>query len=573
MGENVDVKALRARFNSKASTSDTSSRDSGSPKSPRPGFGRAILPVTENNPAHHRLSPTVPLPLTVPGPVRFPRAEPMAASISSRPPSFPRQPPSSGVRAPIQPVDTSMVKQTGEMLQNVMLRHQRPPGTKPAPALAPAQAPAPAPLLPTTPLPLRQQCRQRSAGEVTPLRKPLSPEGPLPLKPKRPPYVNLEPFIRFNRGHALPAPRKSDGSPGSVGRKMSVTGVISPPKPPQRSNKPRRLPRQIASVDIDDNQDTYDDIASFEKNGSWSENSSQCMDRDNDDDDDDVYEFIDGDQDEVNQLNAEKINKKEANKRQEQEKKEQMARQKKANELRRNFQLQGEVEVIQTAKVRHDWHGGGKLDLSVQQGESVDIIRVKNNPGGKWLARSLNGNYGYISNTCVDIDYEAVKRKVLQSKKMDTSLLPPPPPDPPQLLNMDSSNRDSLFQDDDDYDDVQPITEDFPPPPPEIRIDPKVEKELRKKFKYEGPLRVLHTMMVDPNSIIKKPGGKDLHVSQGEVVDIIQLTSSKKALCRNRFGKYGYVSRSLLLPLEGDIYDDVDYTSDIYDNDSPHTDF
>lgn len=54
---------------------------------------------------------------------------------------------------------------------------------------------------------------------------------------------------------------------------------------------------------------------------------------------------------------------------------------------------------------------------------------------------------------------------------------------------------------------------------------------------YEGPLRVLHTMMVDPNSSIKKPGGKDLHVTQGEVLDIVQLTSSKKALCRNRFGK------------------------------------
>lgn len=55
-------------------------------------------------------------------------------------------------------------------------------------------------------------------------------------------------------------------------------------------------------------------------------------------------------------------------------------------------QLQGEVDVLHTAKVRHDWYGGGKLDLKVQQGDSVEIIRVKNNPGGKWLARSRNGN-------------------------------------------------------------------------------------------------------------------------------------------------------------------------------------
>lgn len=49
---------------------------------------------------------------------------------------------------------------------------------------------------------------------------------------------------------------------------------------------------------------------------------------------------------------------------------------------------------------------------------------------------------GYISNTCVDIDYEAVKRKVLNNRKMDTSSLPPPPPDPPQISNMESNNRE-----------------------------------------------------------------------------------------------------------------------------------
>ncbi|CAK6972142.1 FYN-binding protein 1 [Scomber scombrus] len=566
MEESVDVKALRARFNSKANTSDSSSRDSGSPKSPRPGFGRAILPALENNLAHQRLSPTVPPPFAGPGLVRLPRAEPtMAASIPSRPGPFPRPPPNPGIRASFQPADSNKVKQTGERLQNMMRTHQKPAVIKPAPPVAPAQghAPAHAP----TPPPFRQQSRQRSAGEVTPLRKPLPPEGPLPLKPKRPPHVNLEPFLRVTRGAVaptLPAPRRSDASSqGSAGRKMSLPTVISPPKPPQRSNKPRGLPHQIASVDIDDIEDTYDDIASFDKTDSWSDNSSQCVEEDADD----VYEFIDEDQIEVNRSNAEKKNKKEAKKLQEQQKKEQMERQKRENQLKKNFQLQGEVEVINTARVRQDWNGGGKLDLSVRQGESVEIIRVKNNPGGKWLVRSMNGNYGYISNQCVDIDYEAVKRKALQSRKTDTSTLPPAPPDPPHMLNMESNNRDSMDEDDDDYDDVQPIPDDFPPPPLEVSIDPKVEKELRKKFKFDGPFKVLHTMMVDPNSVIKKPGAKDLSVVQGEVLDVIQLTNSKKALCRNRFGKYGYVSRSLLLPMEGDIYDDVDCANDIYDND------
>ena len=210
--ESVDVKALRVRFTNKVSTLDTSSRDSGSPKSPRPGCVRAILPVTEHNLAPHRLSPVFPAPLTGPGPVRFPKPEPLASSIPSTPPSFPRPPFSSGVRAPVPPPDTGKVKQKGEMLQNMMLKHQRPPGPKPAqiPALVPALIPpaVPAPASTAAPLAFRQRPRQRSAGEVTPLRRPLPPEGPLPLKPKRPPSVNLESFMRFSRGPALPAPRK-----------------------------------------------------------------------------------------------------------------------------------------------------------------------------------------------------------------------------------------------------------------------------------------------------------------------------------------------------------------------------
>ncbi|XP_030583465.1 FYN-binding protein 1 [Archocentrus centrarchus] len=544
MGDSVDVKALRAKFNSKSSTSDTSSRDSGSPKSPRPGFGRSILPVTESE-LPQRLSPTVPTHLAGPGLVRLPRIEPMAASIPPRPGSFPRPPPYAGLRAPIQPADPTKVKQTGEMLQSMMLRHQRPPVPQvPRPG---AGSPAPVPSPVSTPLPLRQQPRQRSAGEVTPLRRPLPPEGPMPVKPKRPPSVNLEPF----RKHKKPPPpqRKSDPS---ANRRLSLPTVVNPPKPPQRSDKPNRLQRQIASADLDEEeQDPYDDIG-IDKNENCSDHNSQCVDGD---DDEEVYEMIDEDQGEANMKEAWK----------QQEKK-------KMNELRKKFQLLGEIEVIHTAKVRRDWNGEGTLDLSVHQGDSVEILRVTDTPGGKWLARSMNGNYGYISNSCVDIDYEAVKIKH-GYKRSNPSGLPPPPPDPPQLSNMESNNRDSMLEDDDDYDDVQPITEEFPPPPPEISIDPKVEKDLKKKFKYDGPIKVLHTMMVNPNSIIKKPGAKDLPVTQGELLDVIQLTNNKKALCRNRFGKYGYVSRSLLLQMEQDIYDDVDYADDVYDNDSLQNDY
>lgn len=50
----------------------------------------------------------------------------------------------------------------------------------------------------------------------------------------------------------------------------------------------------------------------------------------------------------------------------------------------------GDIEVLHMGRVRHDWQGG-KHDLSVRQGNRVEIIRVKNNPEGRWLARTQTG--------------------------------------------------------------------------------------------------------------------------------------------------------------------------------------
>ncbi|XP_056271390.1 FYN-binding protein 1 isoform X3 [Pseudoliparis swirei] len=564
-GDSVDVKALRSRFTSQTRTSETSSRDSGSPQSPRPGFGGPIL--TEEDLAHRRPTPTVPPPTASPGPVWSPRPEPTADPVPSRPASGP------GVRASVQPAEPGKVKLKGELLQNLMLKHQGPPAPRPGLALGPT----------TTPLPLQRS----SAVDGTPLRRPLPPGGLAPLKPKRPPKVTLEAFLRLRRGPGPPGP------PGPRPADEVRPAVVGPPKPlqpirpdrtirtirsdrtirPDRPVSPIRAggpPLHAGSIAADDQQDVYDDVEGFEDNEAWSDSGSHSLDGD----EDDVYEFIDEEQLEMNRLNTEKLNKKEEKSRKAQEKKNQVERRKKENELKKNFQLQGEVEVLHTARVRHDWPAGGKLELSVRRGESVEILRVKDNPGGRWLARSLGGSYGYISNSCVDVDYEAVKRNLLQSRQTASSSssspqLPPLPPPDPLMSHGEGRSRDGTLQDDEDYDDVEPITDEFPPPPPDIR-DHKVEKELKKRFKYEGPLRVLHTMMVDPNGVLKKPGGKDLPVTHGEVVDVVQITNCKKALCCNRFGKYGYVSRSLLLTMERDIYDDVDYPDDVYDNDSLH---
>uniref|UniRef100_W5M0F2 Helically-extended SH3 domain-containing protein n=1 Tax=Lepisosteus oculatus TaxID=7918 RepID=W5M0F2_LEPOC len=230
-------------------------------------------------------------------------------------------------------------------------------------------------------------------------------------------------------------------------------------------------------------------------------------------------------------------------------------KQKKESEIRKKFKLTGPIEVLHAAKARHDWRGT-KNDLCVRQGDSLEIIRVKNNPEGKWLARTPKGacEDGYISNTCVDVDYEEVKRKI-RSQTLESS---PGPTVIDEDFYDDVGSSDQMNR---NYSQLKifvrslshylPITT---PTPCSFSLDPKKskkqekeEKEFRKKFKFEGPIEVICQMMVNPNASLKKGGGKDLTLVCGEILDVIQLVNDKKALCRNSQGKYGYVPRIALL--------------------------
>lgn len=568
MEESLDVKALMAKFSAKAHAREEIARDNGPHNYPAPGFARGGLSrpgVTENGRLQNKMLPMVTPKPPGQSPVRFPRS-PMAEQRGYSPPRsqlpperFPRTAQSPGSDTSSQALDSGKIRLTGQLLQNMMLVQQRPQSLQ-----LPPSAPSPGAV--------RQPPGRRSIAEATPLRRPLPPEGPLPMKPKRPPNVNLKPYLRSPKAPqpspAHPGLKENDGSQGFGGRKMSLPGSVLPPGVPRPPPKPTPTP-QLRSDHREENEDTYDDIGSTDQRDSWAEKGSQHTTWASDDSE--VYDSINEDEPNVSRPNVPVKSQSPSKKNQEENPKEKKERQKRQNELRKKFQLKGEVEVIHTARVRHDWQGR-KLDLSVREGENVEIIRVKNNPGGKWLARTLSGKYGYISNTCVDIDYEEVKRRALQSQRLDNPLPPPlPDPLPPRVrLDVPSHCTDSVPQGDDYYDDVQTMHEDFPPPPPEICMDPAVERELKKKFKLEGPVKVLHTMMVDPNGVIRRPGGKDLPVAQGEILDVIQLGGDKRALCRNQFGKYGYVSKSLLLQMEGDIYDDIDHFHDVYDNDSAH---
>ncbi|KAJ8374728.1 hypothetical protein SKAU_G00053080 [Synaphobranchus kaupii] len=563
MEESVDVKALRARFHAQAGMAAV--RGGGSPRTLLPGIGRAGTPMAFNLSANGAVKPIVPKPL--PGTLLVFRP---AKGVFPRPPLSHRA--SSQEHRMALPVAErpGRVKATGEMLQTMMLK-QLPVQDGPIPMQA---------------SPVSTSLRsQRSMTEVAPLRRNLPPEGPRPLKPKRPPYVNLESFKKATP--FTPMPRHP--MPGRIhgGSSPYVSGSVSPSGPPRLPAKPSILPQQHPTVLDDDDQDTYDDIDVLppppppppqytgSREDSWTDHGSTHGDEESGESE--IYEPIDEPEEPFTPTSPDKKKKEDSRRQLELKNKEQRVKQKKENECRKRFKLTEPVEVLHIARARHDWQGG-KNDLSVRQGDSIEIIRVKNNPEGKWLARMLNGTYGYISNTCVDLDYEEVKRSFL-SKAADASLPPPPPPvqDDDFYDDVGSSqplNSSIELDSEDVYDDVQ-VPDEFPLPPPEASLDPKKakkqekeEKEFRKKFKFDGPITVLCNMMVDPNGSIKRGGGKDLSLNRGEILDVIQFMNDKKALCRNEQGKYGYVPRSVLLQAEGEIYDDIDNQAVVYDNDS-----
>lgn len=55
------------------------------------------------------------------------------------------------------------------------------------------------------------------------------------------------------------------------------------------------------------------------------------------------------------------------------------------------LQLTGPIDVIHQAKACCDVKGG-KNELSFKQGEQIEIIRITDNPEGKWLGRTSRGS-------------------------------------------------------------------------------------------------------------------------------------------------------------------------------------
>ncbi|XP_074157503.1 PML-RARA-regulated adapter molecule 1 [Sminthopsis crassicaudata] len=100
-------------------------------------------------------------------------------------------------------------------------------------------------------------------------------------------------------------------------------------------------------------------------------------------------------------------------------------------------------------------------------------------------------------------------------------------------------------------------TEEISNPLKQHKKEEKAEREFRKKFKFEGDIVTLTRMMIDPNAKTRRGGGRNLAIRRGEIMDVIQFTSKEQILCRDVSGKYGFIPRRALLPLETEVYDDV----------------
>ncbi|XP_010393499.1 FYN-binding protein 1 isoform X2 [Corvus cornix cornix] len=497
--------------------------------------------------------------------------------------------------------------------------------------------------------------------------------GQPPQKPSRPPVVHLGKFRKSRQKNNPKNEGLKQKTPSSAALALPIapshSAVQLPPPPPashpslQVPAAPSLPPRNIkpSSETISpENEENYDDVEFVSQGHGITQRGQES--------DGETYEDI---SDIRPPRRKEKKRDKEDKRRMDQEKKEQKEKEKKEQELRKKFKLTGPIEVLHQARACVD-HKGGKNELTVKQGDKIEIIRLTDNPEGKWLGR-IKGCYGYIKTTMVEIDYDSLKRKqkpstraavkhtesdqetyddvgeqdMTSSQSGDQSgggnMFPPPPSDQDIYDGIDDEDAiaRSVSQDEDKngiwswgilkrlkvkddkkksvrekaakvneaeenenffmssstrqsgkdygdnvYDDVD--SSDFPPPPPDpsssksgsfgkpksdekyvqkLKKMEKEEKEFRKKFKFDGEIKVLYSTTTVQDLSQKRWGYKDLQIKPGESLDIIESTDDTKVLCRNEEGKYGYVLRRNLVQNDGDIYDDIGDDC-IYDNDS-----
>ncbi|XP_041742224.1 FYN-binding protein 1-like isoform X2 [Coregonus clupeaformis] len=371
-----------------------------------------------------------------------------------------------------------------------------------------------------------------NSSPSTPKRNPLPnilALGTAPVKPNRPPTVNLE---KFKKGTEASADSPAGLRKGSVPPPPAShpSNHMAPPLPshPMAPSLPPRPPEAIIQPDPDEN---YDDVGLMNNPPPPPSGGHPSQMTKDSESDEEMYEDLDERWGTVESKEQEKKREREEKKRQEVEKKEQKERERKEQEARKKFKLTGPLEVIHRVQARVD-SKGSKTDLGLKQGESIEIMRVLDNPEGRWLGRSQDGSYGYVKTESVQIDFDTLKRQgVSISSHMEHEpevyddvdfrndlssgikgpgvVLPPPPE-----------------KDGDIYDDLDDSSFDVSPSPSDSRSPPKPRSWMFKGFE-EWRKSPGSKIEVPPPSQFDQAGNTEQssEVSDTEIYDDVDATN------------------------------------------------
>ncbi|XP_023568459.1 FYN-binding protein 1 [Octodon degus] len=275
-----------------------------------------------------------------------------------------------------------------------------------------------------------QEKEKEDKNPAVPRQKPLPPLsalGPPPPKPNRPPHVDLARFRKVDSANSISKSQTSYSTtslpptPSSQRPSQPPLPASHPSQPPAPSLPPRNI-KPAFDPKSNINEESQDGIMHAEGTGILEEEQES---------EGETYEDIEASKE------RDKKREKEEKKRLELERKEQKEKEKKEQELKKKFKLTGPIQVIHQAKACCDVKGG-KNELSFKQGEEIEIIRITDNPEGKWLGRTARGSYGYIKTTAVEIDYDSLKRK-----KSSFTTLPSRPVEDDQEVYDDVAEQDA----------------------------------------------------------------------------------------------------------------------------------
>uniref|UniRef100_A0A8D2CMX6 FYN-binding protein 1 n=1 Tax=Sciurus vulgaris TaxID=55149 RepID=A0A8D2CMX6_SCIVU len=294
-----------------------------------------------------------------------------------------------------------------------------------------------------------QEKEKEEKNPTTPKRMPLPPLsvlGPPPQKPSRPPNVDLTRFQKTasanstSKGQTSYSTTTLPPTPPSHPSSQPPLPASHPAQPPVPSLPPRNMKPSFDPKNSI-NEENQDGVMHSDGTGNLDEEQES---------EGETYEDIEASKE------RDKKREKEEKKRLELERKEQKEKEKKEQELKKKFKLTGPIQVIHLAKACCDVKGG-KNELSFKQGEEIEIIRITDNPEGKWLGRTARGSYGYIKTTAVEIDYDSLRRK-----KSSLSALSSKPVEDDQEVYDDVAEQDASNSH------SQSGSGGFPPPPDDI---------------------------------------------------------------------------------------------------------